>query len=178
MRVWELDPAATLPVLRGHTSYVYPVAYSPDSHWIASGGWDNTLRLWDATTGEPCGTFPYPRVLPCLAYGPDGRWLVSAADGAAGLRIWDTATARVRKEFPGPPGSLVVAIRSAPNNLDPRFGTDEASQRVSQLVYASLMDIGDDLRVKPTLAERPAPHSRLSRRAATPIRLSPSTRRQ
>ncbi|MEQ1760545.1 MAG: ABC transporter substrate-binding protein [Vicinamibacterales bacterium] len=52
------------------------------------------------------------------------------------------------------PGSLVVAIRVAPNNLDPRFGNDEASQRVAQLVFGSLMDIGDDLRVHPTLAER------------------------
>jgi len=53
-----------------------------------------------------------------------------------------------------PPGAVVVAIRQAPNNLDPRFGSDEGSQRVAQLVYASLMDIGNDLRVKPTLAER------------------------
>ena len=52
VRLWEVDPRATLPVLRGHTSYVYPVAYSPDGCWIASGGWDNTLRLWEARTGE------------------------------------------------------------------------------------------------------------------------------
>src|SRR5438477_9337166 len=53
-----------------------------------------------------------------------------------------------------PPGAIVVAVRQGPNNLDPRFATDEASQRVDQLVFSSLMDIGDDLRVKPTLAER------------------------
>ena len=40
IRVWEVDPRATLPVLRGHTSYVYPVAYSPDGRWLASGSWD------------------------------------------------------------------------------------------------------------------------------------------
>src|SRR5262249_8085366 len=36
-RVWEADPQATLPVLRGHTSNIYPVAFCPDSRWIASG---------------------------------------------------------------------------------------------------------------------------------------------
>lgn len=53
-----------------------------------------------------------------------------------------------------PPGAVVVAMRVGPNSLDPRLGSDEASQRVAQLVFGSLMDIGDDLRVHPTLAER------------------------
>ncbi len=53
-----------------------------------------------------------------------------------------------------PAGAIVVGVRTAPNNLDPRFANDETSQRVGQLIFSSLMDIGDDLRVKPTLAER------------------------
>ena len=53
-----------------------------------------------------------------------------------------------------PAGAIVVGVRAAPNNLDPRFANDETSQRVGQLIFSSLMDIGDDLRVKPTLAER------------------------
>ncbi len=53
-----------------------------------------------------------------------------------------------------PAGAVVVAVRVGPNNLDPRQGNDQASQRVAQLVYGSLMDIGDDLRAQPTLAER------------------------
>jgi peptide/nickel transport system substrate-binding protein len=57
-------------------------------------------------------------------------------------------------EVATPAGVIVVGVRASPNNLDPRFATDEASQRVNQLVFNSLMDFGDDLRVKPTLAER------------------------
>jgi WD40 repeat protein len=36
-----------------------------------------------------------------LAYGPDGDWLVTGGDGDDRLRIWDVATAQVRKELRG-----------------------------------------------------------------------------
>ena len=34
--------------LRGHAGGVLSVAFSADGTRILSGGWDNTLRLWDA----------------------------------------------------------------------------------------------------------------------------------
>ena len=42
----------------------------------------------------------------------------------------------------------------APNNLDPRVGTDEASGRTAQLMFSSLMRLDDHLRVVGDLAER------------------------
>src|SRR5581483_4424239 len=99
VRVWEVDPQATLPVLRGHTSYVYPVAYSPDGCWLATGGWDNQVRLWDARTGEPCATLPHPGIVWDLAFAPDGRWLATSSEGNDRIRIWDVATAHVSKEI-------------------------------------------------------------------------------
>jgi peptide/nickel transport system substrate-binding protein len=49
---------------------------------------------------------------------------------------------------------LVVAQRTSPNSLDPRLASDEATARISQLVFSSLLSIGDDLRPQPQLAER------------------------
>lgn len=51
-----------------------------------------------------------------------------------------------------PPGYITVAITSSPNNLDPRIGTDEVSQKIHQLLYASLVHIDDHLRPVPALA--------------------------
>jgi len=52
------------------------------------------------------------------------------------------------------PGAITVAVRSGPNSLDPRTSNDEATQRVSQLIYSALLEHGDDLRMRPGLALR------------------------
>jgi WD40 repeat protein len=144
VRVWDVDPEATLPVLRGHTRYVYPVAFSPDGRWIASGGWDEavagkgahpSLRLWDAATGEPCALLPHPGIVRTLAFGPDGRWLVSGGDGDGRFRIWDVATARVRKEIRGP-GTRIDGLAISPDGARVAVtGWDEQEQKVHLGVY-------------------------------------------
>ncbi|MFN7984016.1 MAG: ABC transporter substrate-binding protein [Vicinamibacterales bacterium] len=51
------------------------------------------------------------------------------------------------------PNALVVGIGSAPNDLDPRFGTDDASDRMQRLIFDNFMELDDHLRVVPKLAE-------------------------
>jgi peptide/nickel transport system substrate-binding protein len=52
------------------------------------------------------------------------------------------------------PNVIVVAMTTGPNNLDPRVGTDDSSQKIAQLVFNDLMDLDSQLRVGPGLAER------------------------
>lgn len=107
-----MNPQAGLPVLRGHSSYVYPVAYSPDGQWLASGSWDQTVRLWDARTGEPCAVLPHPAVVWALAFSADGSSLATACHGDDQLRLWDVATGQLLKQFATPGGSTrFLAVR-------------------------------------------------------------------
>jgi peptide/nickel transport system substrate-binding protein len=47
---------------------------------------------------------------------------------------------------------ITVAVLSSPNNLDPRVGSDETSQRVHQLVFDYLLSLDENLRVTGGLA--------------------------
>ncbi len=49
---------------------------------------------------------------------------------------------------------LVVGTVNAPTTMDPLVGLDESSQRIHQLLFSSLLTIGDDLRIVPDLAVR------------------------
>lgn len=54
-RIWDCDTGTPLHTLKGHTSWVLVVSWSPDGSTIATGSMDNTVRLWDPQTGEPLG---------------------------------------------------------------------------------------------------------------------------
>src|SRR6185503_14044252 len=53
-----------------------------------------------------------------------------------------------------PADVITLAVPSSPNNLDPRIGTDEVSQKIQQLVYSTLFALNDRLEVVGLLAER------------------------
>jgi peptide/nickel transport system substrate-binding protein len=50
------------------------------------------------------------------------------------------------------PGFITVVMPTAPNNLDPRFGTDGYSASAQQLLFNDLLTLDDRLRLAPGLA--------------------------
>ena len=49
---WVSPHDQPIAVFRGHEDQVVSVAFSPDGSRIASGSRDNTVRLWDASSGQ------------------------------------------------------------------------------------------------------------------------------
>jgi peptide/nickel transport system substrate-binding protein len=52
------------------------------------------------------------------------------------------------------PNIIVFGVTSGPDDLDPRIGSDDTSEKVAQLIFSSLMTLDEHLRVVPLLAER------------------------
>lgn len=46
IHVWNVATGKEVATLAGHTNLVRDLAFSPDSKWLLSAGWDQTLRAW------------------------------------------------------------------------------------------------------------------------------------
>jgi WD40 repeat protein len=80
--------------LKGHTSLVLSVAYSPDGKTLASGSKDQTIKLWDVTTGKEQATLKgHTDLVTSVAYSPDGKTLASGG-GDQTIKLWDVATGK------------------------------------------------------------------------------------
>src|SRR5262249_43937710 len=78
---------------------VTTLAFSPEGKTLASGGWDDMIRLWDVATGKELRKFvAHQAMVARVVFSPDGKLLASRGGIDGILRLWDAATgAEVRK---------------------------------------------------------------------------------
>jgi WD40 repeat protein len=96
-------------VLHGHTDGITCLAFAPGAGGaLASGAADETLRVWDPTSGAVVRVLEgHKGPLRALVYSPDGAWLASAGADRR-VRVWPGRGGRGRPEWEwgGPRGDV------------------------------------------------------------------------
>jgi WD40 repeat protein len=90
--LWNTETGQALwQVGHGMQSALNGVVFTPDERQIISAGIDNTVRIWEATSGGQIETRNVPQGIWALNVSPDGRWLgyQTHENGVNQVKLWD-----------------------------------------------------------------------------------------
>jgi len=115
----------TLP---GHSSFVNSLAISPDGKTLASGSWDQTIKIWNLETGEFIGTLTgHSDRVNSVTISGDGKLLASGSSDET-IKFWNLYTGELLFTFPGhsmevnsvaisPNGQVIASSGGADNTI-------------------------------------------------------------
>jgi WD40 repeat protein len=137
VRLWQLAVRQThgaeteqpLLTLRGHTSWVLSVAWSPDGQRLASCCDYRTIKLWDAQTGQCLATLRgHLKPVWSVTWSPDGRQLATSSSDRT-IRVWDATTGDCLQILEGHQ-NLVWSVAWSPDGTTLASGSDDQTIRL------------------------------------------------
>jgi WD40 repeat protein/formylglycine-generating enzyme required for sulfatase activity len=126
-----LEQRPALVAQTGHGEGVAAAAVSRDGKWVATGGFDNTARLWEAASGRQIRVLPHAGAVSHLAFLPQANALVTGCDDGS-ARLWDLAAGKEIRSFPVK-GRRIRAMAISPNGTWLLTGGDDGAARMWEL---------------------------------------------
>jgi WD40 repeat protein len=110
LKLWDTETGREVRTLQRPSGYgLGHVTFSPDGERLAASFHDNTVKTWNATTGDETFTFLGFDSAPKLAFSPDSKRLACATDEE--VRVLDLVTGQRLFALKGHRGtSLMVAF--------------------------------------------------------------------
>ncbi|MDC0708830.1 AAA family ATPase [Stigmatella sp. ncwal1] len=136
----DAPPAVTPEVfpLLGHSDSVLSVAWSPDGRTLASGSFDNTLKLWAPSSGSLLRTLSgHSDSVLSVAWSPDGRTLASGSNDNT-LKLWAPSSGSLLRTLSGHSDS-VLSVAWSPDGRTLASGSNDNTLKLWDTSSGSLL---------------------------------------
>ena len=126
--------------LSGHSSWVMSVAINSRRQILASGGLDDTIKLWNLQTGNLVKTLPgHLKAVNSVAISPNGQFLVSSSDDTT-VKVWNLQTGDLLHNLSGHSRD-VNAVAISPNGQIVVSGSEDRTVRIWKLATGELLRV-------------------------------------
>ena len=112
LQLWYARTGEHIENFIPHIDYVRTVVFSSDGNFLASGGYDSRLRLWEVNTGNHIATLRGGG--PAVAFSPDGKLIASEYGGIEAIGVWEVQTGELHHVF-GRHYSPLTCMAFSPN---------------------------------------------------------------
>jgi WD40 repeat protein/mono/diheme cytochrome c family protein len=154
---WNVADGTLIRSWEAHPDALYALALSPDGKTLATGSYDQRIKLWNAATGEFLRELKgHNGAINGLAFRRDGRVLASASADRT-VKLWDASTGARLDTFSQPlkelycvafsPDGKSVVAGGADNRIRLWQVSEKAVEGSNKLLYSRFAHEGNVLRV-------------------------------
>ena len=118
-KIIDFTTGKVYKTLKGHKSMVISLSFSSDSKFLATGGLDGKVIIWDIESGKAVRTFTFPdekEAIYSLDFSSDGKMLAAAIWGGYVI-IWDLKTGDRLRAINPHEGRGCYRVKFTPNGL-------------------------------------------------------------